>query len=224
METGALPSAGMGIEFERSNTLITRAVSSEIRASRWILVVALLAAFLLTVGAAVRTVHAGGEVVPLTGGVGTNSANPWKTGPIGCDPAAPQAPGAGMVMWAFWLQDVSPPYFGPPPLSLSVTFLGDGTLPLVSGSTTDGVTHYFFAYTTGDDTVTAGSVSVPNQAGALSLIDICQGPAPTPAASLPNAATGPTRSGAPGLVFFGILLAALGCLAGMRVVLSRAQR
>jgi hypothetical protein len=170
---------------------------------------ALLAALLLTLAAVVGTVRGGGATINLDpGDVGTNSLF-FKMAPCG------GVVGAGLIEWEFELTAVTPGLTSA--LTMNATFSGDGAQAVASTWDVTGATHTFLAYTTGNDTVTAASVVVPNAAGALNLVGLCSGPAATPEASLQDAATSSTTRSSPTLAFFGLLLLGLGALVAIRV-------
>jgi hypothetical protein len=183
------------------------------RGQRGLVLAAGAAALLLAMTVATGTVRGGGETVTLDPAVDSTL---WKPGVCG-------VVGAGLVEWEFELDGVSPGLTSA--LSLSVTFQNDGLMgPIASTWDAPGTTHTFIVTTTGHDIATAASVSVPNSAGELTVQSICVGPAPTPEASLQNAAMSRSQATAPTLAFFGLLLAALGGLATLRVARTRAER
>lgn len=188
----------------------TRSKTFERRGLRAPGLFAVLAALLLTLAAVVGTVRAGGGTINLDpADVGTNSLL-IKMAPCG-------GVSAGLIEWEFELTAVTPGLTSA--LTMNATFSGDGAQAVASTWDVTGATHTFLAYTTGNDTVTAASVVVPNAAGPLNLVGLCFGDVatPTPAASLQDAATSSTVRSSPMLAFLGVLLLGLGALAAIRV-------
>jgi hypothetical protein len=130
----------------------------------------------------------------------------------------------GLIQWTFELSGVTPGQTSA--LNLVATFTGDGVIG-PSASTWDGTgaLHTFHVTTTGNDTLSTATVTMPPAvtATSLDLVGLCFGnvAAATPVASLADAAMTAPQPAGPGLFFIGVLLMALAALATVRAFSGR---